>query len=136
MKALTLHQPWAWLVAEGLKQYETRSWATSYRGPLAIHAGKRKPKVEECSGEILVALRSIHPCASAALLSLDRGAVVCIVDLVECIPVERLDQIDISIDRAFGNFTPGRFAWKLANVRKIEPVAVRGAQGLWEWTQP
>ncbi|MEA4895901.1 MAG: ASCH domain-containing protein [Oscillospiraceae bacterium] len=37
VKALTLHQPWASLLALGLK-HETRSWATSYRGPIAIHA--------------------------------------------------------------------------------------------------
>lgn len=39
MKALTLHQPWASLIAVGVKRIETRSWSTSYRGPLAIHAG-------------------------------------------------------------------------------------------------
>lgn len=40
-KALTLHQPWASLIALGVKTIETRSWSTKYRGPLAIHAGKR-----------------------------------------------------------------------------------------------
>ncbi len=40
MKALTLHQPWASLIACGRKRIETRSWKTDYRGPLAIHAGK------------------------------------------------------------------------------------------------
>ena len=43
MKALTLHQPWATLVAVGEKRIETRSWSTDYRGPLAIHAGKARP---------------------------------------------------------------------------------------------
>ena len=38
-RALTLHQPWASLIAIGAKTMETRSWSTSYRGPLAIHAG-------------------------------------------------------------------------------------------------
>ena len=44
MKALTLTQPWATLVAIGAKRIETRSWRTSYRGPLAIHAAKGFPK--------------------------------------------------------------------------------------------
>lgn len=44
IKALTLWQPWATLVAIGAKQIETRSWATAYRGPLAIHAAKHTPK--------------------------------------------------------------------------------------------
>lgn len=43
MKALTVHQPWATLIAIGAKRLETRSWSTSYRGPLAIHAAKSRP---------------------------------------------------------------------------------------------
>jgi hypothetical protein len=41
VKALSLWQPWASLVALGVKTIETRSWSTSYRGPLAIHAARR-----------------------------------------------------------------------------------------------
>ena len=41
MKALTIWQPWASLLVSGQKKYETRSWATSYRGPIAIHAAMR-----------------------------------------------------------------------------------------------
>lgn len=43
MKAITLWQLWASLLACGAKKYETRSWATSYRGPIAIHAAKKDP---------------------------------------------------------------------------------------------
>ena len=43
MKAITLRQPWASLVALGVKAIETRSWSTRYRGPLAIHAAARQP---------------------------------------------------------------------------------------------
>jgi len=41
MKAITLLQPWASLLVCEAKQYETRSWATSYRGPIAIHSAKK-----------------------------------------------------------------------------------------------
>jgi hypothetical protein len=44
MKALTLSQPFATLVAIGAKRIETRSWSTNYRGPLAIHAAKTIPR--------------------------------------------------------------------------------------------
>lgn len=44
MKALTIHQPWASLIAAGVKTIETRSWSTRHRGPLAIHAGKARPE--------------------------------------------------------------------------------------------
>jgi hypothetical protein len=40
MKALSIRQPWAWAVTEGHKTIENRRWATAYRGPLLIHAGK------------------------------------------------------------------------------------------------
>ena len=40
MKAITIWQPWASLLVSGRKRYETRSWATSYRGPIAIHAAR------------------------------------------------------------------------------------------------
>ncbi|MBP7632493.1 MAG: ASCH domain-containing protein [Acidimicrobiales bacterium] len=43
MKALTIRQPWASLIAAGVKTIETRSWSTKYRGPIAIHAGKATP---------------------------------------------------------------------------------------------
>ena len=41
LKAITIHQPWADAILLGLKHYETRSWHTAYRGPIAIHASKR-----------------------------------------------------------------------------------------------
>lgn len=43
MKALTIRQPWATLIAYGVKTIETRSWHTNYRGPVAIHAGATRP---------------------------------------------------------------------------------------------
>lgn len=39
MKAITVQQPWAQLIAVGAKAFETRAWKTNYSGPLAIHAG-------------------------------------------------------------------------------------------------
>ena len=41
MKALSIMQPWAWLIVAGHKDIENRTWATRYRGPVLIHAGKR-----------------------------------------------------------------------------------------------
>ncbi len=41
MKAITIWQPWASLIACGAKKFETRSWATNYRGPIAIHVAKK-----------------------------------------------------------------------------------------------
>ncbi len=41
MKALSVMQPWAWLIVNGYKDIENRSWRTDYRGPVLIHAGKK-----------------------------------------------------------------------------------------------
>jgi activating signal cointegrator 1 len=54
VRALSLWQPWASLVACGRKTIETRSWRTGYRGPLAIHASQRPPRKGECPGEVFV----------------------------------------------------------------------------------
>lgn len=42
-RAITIRQPWASLIAAGVKTIETRSWSTRYRGPLLVHAGKHRP---------------------------------------------------------------------------------------------
>jgi hypothetical protein len=39
--ALSIQQPWAWLIADGIKDIENRKWSTSFRGPFFVHAGKR-----------------------------------------------------------------------------------------------
>ena len=41
MKALSIRQPWAWLIVHGGKNIENRTWKTKYRGPVLIHAGKK-----------------------------------------------------------------------------------------------
>lgn len=41
MKALSINQPWAWLIVNGYKAVENRDWDTAYRGEFLIHAGKR-----------------------------------------------------------------------------------------------
>lgn len=130
MKALTLHQPWASAIAVGLKRYETRSWATSYRGQLAIHAGKSLPPyarefIEETRADG-IALPDPMPL----------GAVVCIADLVACHRTEVRWAGIGAREAAWGDWSDGRFAWELANVRVLTPpVPARGAQGLWEWSE-
>ena len=81
MKALYVWQPHAQAVAAGLKLYETRHWPMRYRGPIAIHATKRKfsPAGDDWDIE---AMRQL---ARAGAASLVYGAVVCTAELVDCI---------------------------------------------------
>jgi ASCH domain len=49
--ALSVRQPWAWLIVHGYKDVENRSWATSFRGPVLIHAEKRWTADERAQAE-------------------------------------------------------------------------------------
>lgn len=127
MKAISLWQPWATLVAIGAKEYETRSWYTKYRGLLAIHAAKKWDDVQRayCQQEPFLSAIGEH--------GLPLGAIVAVVKLVD---VQKTDAIAKSIgknERAFGNYLPDRYAWKLELVKRLEkPIPMNGAQGLFE----
>ena len=124
MKALTLWQPWASLVAAEVKRSETRSWRTNYRGPIAIHAAKFMPAKLDPLWRIAVEDR-LH----GSLDSLPRGAIVAFARLVEIIPA------DASPRDPWGDYTSGRWVWRLACIESIEhePIPTRGHQGLWNW---
>ena len=142
MKALTFTQPWASLVAIGAKRIETRSWRTPYRGSLAIHAAKGFPKwAKEICNEFEFA-RELGPAP------LPIGMVIATCRLIACVPTRELQQnrvievdylagcADFLLDdreRAFGDYTPGRWAWLLADVKPCEPIAAKGALSLWDW---
>lgn len=146
MRALTLHPEHAELFRLGIRTYETRSWRTSYRGPLAIHASTRDPDSPPARRDPLnrVALDAI-PHGNG----FKRGVIVAVVDLVDCARIGHADgMVTLTLDSrahvwgpqirlrpeqaAYGDFTPGRYAWVTRAVRPLnEPVACRGRQGLW-----
>lgn len=137
MKVISLWQPWATLVALALKRNETRSWATDYRGPLAIQAAKRKTADQrEYMGQLLADPRfrpTLHRHGYCTFDDLPFGAVVCAGMLVGCRPTEECTDLT-DIERLVGGYGPGRFAWALHNVeRLIEPVPLVGRQGFFWW---
>jgi hypothetical protein len=140
MRAISLTQPWAQLVALGKKTIETRSWRTPYTGPIAIHAAKAMPPEA-------LALRLTEPFFSAlgtdGLRAIDgtaRGAIVAVGNLAGCRTTNpgvlgRPDDAPLawSDEYAFGDYSPGRWMWFLEDVRALpEPIACRGALGLWD----
>lgn len=145
MNALTLWQPWASLVATGAKKWETRSWATSYRGPLLICSAKKGlPKAEleqfldtpECQAG-LADLWNYPPSITGSQITgvdLSFGYAECVVDLVACIGTRGYLRGELGPQElSFGDFSDGRFAWKLENPRRLTiPTQVTGRQGLWE----
>jgi len=151
MKILTLTQPWATLVAIGAKKIETRSRSTNYRGPIAIHAAAGLGPVGGLAG--LWALCSTEPFRSALRPhvefpgDLPRGAIVAVANLVRIVESLMFDRVgDISWtgpdgtpyhytltdqERAFGDYSSGRYAWLLSDVRPLRtPLPYRGSQGL------
>lgn len=133
MKALTLHQPWAALVAVGVKTVETRGWATSYRGPLLIHAGKVKADPRDPVWQHGGLTDPTRPgLLSAGYTPMAFGAYVALCNLVAVVPVEQIGAALREQNEPFGNFAAGRFAWVLEDVAKIDPPdPARGFQGLW-----
>ncbi len=126
MKALTLTQPWATLVANGSKRVETRSWRTRYTGRIAIHAAKGYPKDAKAFAEIergLGRLPSRIPLA----------AVIALATLRDCRPTEEAELELSGLERHLGNYSPGRWAWFLDDVTELaHPIPCRGMLSLWE----
>lgn len=148
MKALSLTQPYATLIAIGAKRIETRDWGPSYRGPLAIHAAKGFASLpggnltDFCLNEPFVSalfadgVRQLAPGQDLPL-----GAVVAVATLASCIRLidqatvaEVLRRSEARHERDFGDYALGRVAWVLRDVIALpEPIPVRGYPGLWEW---
>lgn len=138
MKALSLTQPWATLIAIGAKRIETRSWSTSYRGPVAIHAAKAMPA---WARDFAFADPAGPALAAAGILldddctALPRGAIVAVARLTDVVPTEQITAMSQGLLRHeidFGDYAPGRYAWVLADVVALKaPVRCKGALGLW-----
>jgi hypothetical protein len=142
MKALTMTQPWASLVAIGENTIETRAWSTRHRGPLAIHAAKGFPADARrlCRQSPYRAALARHGYASADDLPL--GSVIAVAVLADVLEFDR-DSLRKVRDGArrgllpeheaeFGDFSPGRFGFVLHDVRRLAaPIPVRGMLGLW-----
>jgi len=144
MKALTLWQPWASLVAIGAKLIETRSWTTRYRGELAIHAGGRWQWRDQLDLGADEPFKSALNAAGYHVVGqLPRGAIIAVVDLVLVGLISLREDGEWTVDGmpgivaedelAFGYIDRGRYGWLLKRVRRLRvPVLCSGAQGLWD----
>jgi activating signal cointegrator 1 len=134
IRAISLWQPWAQLIALGAKRYETRSWSTTFRGLLAIHAAKtRNPDVVHFFRDDRFQM-VLKPAGYTSLDALPFGAMICVVELVNVWRAEEVIHDLSAQERAFGNYAVGRYAWELEFVKVfVNPVPVMGKQGLWTW---
>ena len=130
MKAITLIQPWASLISIGEKTIETRSWSTKYRGPLAIHAGK---KIDKTAFTIPI-YKEIFDMYGININNIPTSSIIAICDITDCIPTELLSEKISDKEKQFGNYTPNRYGWILQNVKILEtPIHATGMLGLWDY---
>lgn len=150
MKTISLLQPWCTLLCVGAKKIETRSWSTNHRGEIAIHAsiGNTK-KINQLLTEPPFggAMRNIFGAKAyfeKGVELLPRGAVIATARITACYSTvdeefnegvfDYYPDLDTPLERAFGDFSPGRFGWVITNVKLLpKPIPVKGKLGLWEW---
>ncbi|WHH58294.1 ASCH domain-containing protein [Petroclostridium sp. X23] len=143
MKALTLIQPWATLIALGEKKIETRSWSTKYTGEIAIHAGKKIDK-NICTQE---PFKSILKAYGFSVNNLPTGCIIAKCELIACLRIKTEDVLNEMAfldggdkwvvaegnEYHFGDYTPNRYGWLLRKVKMLEePIPAKGTLGLWE----
>ena len=118
MKALTVHQPWAWAIAEGYKDIENRTWPTKYRGKLLIHAGNSKKSID-AGYEFMQEHRQTMP----FLDELIYGSIIGEVELIDCV---RDSQSIWAMD--------AHWHWVLRNAVKFDvPIPCKGQLGLFDY---
>lgn len=87
MKAISIRQPWAWLIVNGHKDIENRTWRTHHRGPLLIHASKGMSRADYAEGKRVAELASAITGKTIQLPAaheLQRGGVVGVASVVDC----------------------------------------------------
>lgn len=140
---ITLHQPYANLIAAGQKHYETRGWqprSVPIGSIMMIHAAQANNKQIRLNEKYL---RLQFPAevdkaralfSGESLFTYPRGMIVCACRLVGVHRVEDIRDELSHQERGFGNYQDGRYAWELNVVRVAHPpVRMKGKQGIWRW---
>lgn len=115
MKALSIKQPWAFLISTGQKTIELRSWQTSYRGELLICASASEKNAWVVDGDLEYLLPF--------------GVMICVVDLVDVRPATQNDEL---LAFAEGEKLDGLYAWVLENPRDVMLEKVIGRLRLFD----
>lgn len=139
-------QPWATLIASGIKKTETRDWGTVYRGPLLIHAAQGFPR-EAQDLSLAAPFRGLLRAAGYPVTRtkpqrprdlLPRGAILAVATLADCQPLSTLAAVRAAKTRwgrqevALSLLAPGRVLWILTDVHPLPaPLPWRGALGIW-----
>ena len=126
MKVITVKQPYATLIAEGLKKYEFRTWNTKYRGDILIHAGKT---VDKKAIERFKDYNFEYPtgCIIAKAKITD----------VEYVDDEFVNKVGPTNPLVYKGIIEKKdwdgYGFKIENVEKIKPISIKGQLGLWNY---
>ena len=126
MKALTIKQPYATLIAEGIKEYEFRTWKTNYRGEFLVHAGKGK------NIQYMEKFKGLD-------LEYPSGCIIAIASLENCIEVTNefrnilRKKNPILYSHIINDKNWKGYAFKLTNVKKIENIPAQGKLSFWNY---
>lgn len=127
MKVITIKQPFATLIAEGLKEYEFRTWKAKYRGELLIHAGLGVDKKAMKRFEHLN-------------LEYPQGAIIAKCTMTDCIKVDdnlkkELKEKNPLVYHSMikKNLDWEGYGFKLENIEKIKPIEAKGKLSFWDF---
>lgn len=126
MKVITIKQPFASLIAEGLKRYEFRTWKTKYRGDILIHAGK---SVDKKAMDKFKHLGLDYP----------TGCIIAKATISDCIYIDDFMKRKLNEENSLvysgvvkdSNWIG--YGFFLENVEKIKPIYVNGKLSLWDY---
>lgn len=126
MKVITIKQPFATLIAKGLKEYEFRTWKTNFRGDILIHAGKGIDK------EAMKRFEYLN-------LEYPIGQIIAKATITDCVYVddvlkEQLKQKDQRVYHGvIKDSTWKGYGFKLENIQEITPISINGKLSLWDY---
>lgn len=126
MKVITIQQPFASLIAEGIKEYEFRTWKTKYRGEILIHAGKGVDK------KAMKKFEQYH-------LEYPSGCIIAKTHLTDCIKIDSearimLEQKNPLVYESVVNSTEwDGYGFQLENTEKIKPIPINGKLSFWDY---
>ncbi len=126
MQVLSIKEPFATLVKDGVKIYETRSWKTNYRGELYIHAS-----LGACTSS------NKNKAMSYLKSTINPGYILCKCNLVDCILMDDdfINYIEKEThEKDYGEYSKGRYAWKLELLEVLkETISAKGKLGIWNF---
>lgn len=132
MKVLSLTEPYATLIKEKTKRIETRSWKTSYRGELYIHASNTKiPKKYRENQELMSLVKN---------KDYPYGQIICKAKLVDCIKMTKdwIEKIKKENKKEYlsGIYEEGRYAWILEDIEILNhPIYAKGSLNVWTFNE-